>query len=160
MVDLKSIPEALEYVEGFSRVDWDRCRTVHQHNSSPGGSRRGMDGVALQWIGILRDELGGSYRLSESDDYVLLSEYNDEQVKYLLGVTAKAHSIIFVNLGHLAANEVGHGTFSSSFPTWTITITTLPTFSVALTFRRPGGSISILDTGISRCQTVVRRMRR
>ena len=103
MIDLKSIPQALEYVEGFSRVDWDRVAQVIDTTVPEEEQGEAWDGVALQWVGILRDELGGSYRLSESEDYILLSEYNDEQVKYLLRVTAKAHSIISVNLGHLAA---------------------------------------------------------
>src|SRR5687767_11516380 len=106
-IDLKSIPDALEYVEGFSRVHWDRVAKVVNATAPEGEPGETWGGVALQWVGILRDELGGSYRISESDDYVLLSEYNAEQVKYLLGVTAKAHSIILVNLGHLAATGGG-----------------------------------------------------
>ena len=107
MADLKSIPDALEYVEGFSRVDWDRVAQLINTTIPEEEQGVAWDGAALQWVGILRDELGGSYRISESDNYILLSEYSDEQVKYLLGVTAKAHSIIFVNLGNLAATGGG-----------------------------------------------------
>jgi hypothetical protein len=102
-IELKSIPDALEYGEGFSRVDWDRVAPFVKARAPEEDLDEAWDEVAMQWVGMLRDELGGSYRISESDDYILLSEYNDEQVKYLLGVTAKAHSIILVNLGHLAA---------------------------------------------------------
>jgi hypothetical protein len=34
-IDLKSIPEALEYVEGFSRVDWNRVARVEEIGCEP-----------------------------------------------------------------------------------------------------------------------------
>jgi hypothetical protein len=107
VVDLKAIPGAFEYTEGFSRPDWDRIADVVNATPPESGIGEAWDAVALQWVGVLRDELGGSYRISESDDYILLSEYDDDQVKFLLRVTAKAHSIILLNLGHLAASSGG-----------------------------------------------------
>jgi hypothetical protein len=107
MVDLKAIPDALEYVEGFSRVEWDRVAKLVNTTVPTEEIGATWDAVALQWVGVIRDELGGSYRISESDDYILLSEYNDDQVKFLLRVTANAHSIILANLGPHAATGGG-----------------------------------------------------
>jgi hypothetical protein len=107
VLDLKSIPGALEYIEGFSRPDWDRVAQVVHATVPESELVDAWDALVIQWVGVLRDELGGGYRISESDHYILLSEYNDEQVKFLLGVTANAHSIILLNLGHLAASDEG-----------------------------------------------------
>ena len=106
-VELNSIGGALEEAEGFTRVNWDLVWEAVKRTVPDEDYQGTWDSLALQWVEILRDELGGNYRVSESDDYILLSEYGDEQVAYLLRVTAKAHSIILVNLGRLAAESGG-----------------------------------------------------
>jgi hypothetical protein len=104
VVDLRAIPDALENVDGFSRVEWDRVANVINTAVAQEENDHAWDAVALQWVALIRDELGGNYRISESEHYILLSEYNDDQVKFLLRVAAKAHSIILLNLGDLAVS--------------------------------------------------------
>ena len=76
-MELNSIGGALEEVEGFTRVNWDVAWETVKRTVPEEEYRAAWDSLALQWVGILRDELGGKYRVSESDDYILLSEYGD-----------------------------------------------------------------------------------
>jgi hypothetical protein len=58
--------------------------------------------AALQWVCLLRAELGGGYWIQQGKNAILLSSLAPEKVKRLLKLSSSAYKEITYNLAHLA----------------------------------------------------------
>lgn len=78
LVDLSLVEGAYFLQEGFSRPNWTTIRETVARTISPENVADAWTEVALQWIMQLGEELGGSYQVGQSEEFILLSELDSE----------------------------------------------------------------------------------
>src|SRR5690349_18331801 len=61
LLDLRTIPGAFEWCEGFSRPNWKVISETIQQNVSPIERSEAWTEVAIQWAHCIRADLGGLF---------------------------------------------------------------------------------------------------
>jgi hypothetical protein len=100
LIDLEQMEGAFSFKEGFSRPDWERIGQrieALSREDRPEAWRQ----AARQWIWRLRADLGGSYGVFESPNFLLLAEFPDE-AKRLLRFCESAQDFLSDGLGEAA----------------------------------------------------------
>lgn len=100
--DLSRVPEAFFYEGGFSRPNWPLIRRLLQEQVAPDQLAFAWMAVTRQWMGRLVHDLGGEYRLDESDEFLLVSALSSENARQLLASAEKILATIESALGEAA----------------------------------------------------------
>ncbi|HXJ57560.1 MAG TPA: hypothetical protein VNU68_12945 [Verrucomicrobiae bacterium] len=94
LLDLRAIPEVFRFEEAFSRPDWKVISQKIAELVSPEDRSQAWVEVVLQWLVQLRDELGGSYHVTESSEFFLLSALDQGDTQRVLAFAERAlHAI-------------------------------------------------------------------
>lgn len=80
-VDLSTLENAFAFEEGFSRPNWNVIRRRIEETVGPEDLHQAWSEVALQWVIRLRDELGGHYHVTQSNDFILLCALGKGETK-------------------------------------------------------------------------------
>jgi len=98
LVNLELVPGALFEENGFTRVDW-KC--VHEHlvgNLSQEDHAAGWSEAECHWLHLLQGDLGGSYRVLASRNFLLLSDFPLSRRRAVLEFCERAWSFINARL--------------------------------------------------------------
>jgi hypothetical protein len=89
-LDLPEIPGAVEIIDGFPRVHWSRVRKAAEVYAKHPALDQIWTELAAQWLGIVSRQLGGDYRICESDH--LLSAQVPQAARHLLEIGDAAYN--------------------------------------------------------------------
>jgi hypothetical protein len=102
---LREIPGAMVTVEGFPRIDWLKV----QEAVLPFAGHTAVDQIwtelAAQWLGILREHLGGTYEVYEGDHVLLLCPTPAGASRRLLQIADDAHGRLGGMLGETVSRK-------------------------------------------------------
>src|SRR3954464_8250283 len=73
LIDLKTIPAAFEWCEGFSRPNWKVISETIEQNVSAIDCSEAWTEVAIQWAYHIREDLGGLFNVRRSQEFILVS---------------------------------------------------------------------------------------
>ncbi len=101
LVDLHAL-NAFSFEEGFSRPDWQLIRQTVEATVREEDWEQAWAEVALQWVAQLRDELGGNYHVTQSDDFILLCALDKHDTQGTLAFAGRALETIHAQLRDVA----------------------------------------------------------
>lgn len=101
-VDAQKIPGALDFDGAFSRARWDVIQAAIEASVEPEARGDAWDEAAAQWLQQVAVDLGGSYQLSWSERFFLITSVSSESAASLLRFAERARQMIDDNLGDMA----------------------------------------------------------
>jgi hypothetical protein len=107
ILELDKIESAFTFVEGYSRADWKVIRQAID-GVSPEDSADAWADAAVQWIQRLAADLGGGYRITCSNEFILLSALPLAESEKLLIFAERTLEHIYATLKE-ATWQWGHG---------------------------------------------------
>ncbi len=82
LIDLNQVEGAFSFEEGYSRPDWPLIsKTIRQRVTGSFDLETAWNEVARQWVWQLRSNLGGNYRVKESQRFILLTGLEDPKAE-------------------------------------------------------------------------------
>lgn len=106
--DISSIEMGYSFVEGFSRSDWQAIRKNVQSLFPKEDRHQVWHEISKQWLSQLKVDLGGSYRIRESRNFLFLSAESTRPVGTMLGYAEDALEVIQSQLNPAVRDE-SHG---------------------------------------------------
>jgi len=88
----RRIDPHLLQIEGYPRVDWDAVGPLIVENVPAEGRHAAYTAVAREWLAAVRDTLGTSYAVAESEGFLLLSSLPARTVTGLLAFLERART--------------------------------------------------------------------
>ncbi len=96
------MPEVFESAEGFTRADWTAIAKVIEESVPESDRTAAWTEAAGQWVRHLREDLGGTYGVLESNEFILLADGDNESGRRLLWFAEENVTAIRSHLGELA----------------------------------------------------------
>lgn len=98
LINLEAVPDALFEAHGLTRVNWNRVHDdlVKRHTAEEYAA--GWAEAECHWLHLLRDELGGRYRVHASRNFLLLSDFPVSRRRAVLQFCERAWDFINARL--------------------------------------------------------------
>jgi hypothetical protein len=107
IVDLSQLKGAFFHQEGYSRPDWEIIGQAIEGTPSKHLALAWTE-AAMQWVLKLRTDLGGQYRVSSAQEFILLSSLDSDASRSFLAFAEKTLEQIYIWLKDAAWQE-GNG---------------------------------------------------
>lgn len=99
--------DLMPIVDGFPRPDWNAIAEL-VHSQPEGTWEAGWEEWSKRWLDGILHQLSGSYRIKESENFLLLSAQEDRYVQLLSKFLERALRRILASLDGIASDE-GYG---------------------------------------------------
>lgn len=107
-IDLARIEGALVIEKEFPRPQWKIVRTWLEKNIAEDDLSAAWQEIAWTWLSRLREHLGGSYSVSQSTNFILLTNRDINARQFILRTSETAVQLLVHWLG-VVAEKRGHG---------------------------------------------------
>lgn len=108
MTRIPEIADHLPTLDGFCHPDWEAIRCLFEARLPESAWHDAYQEVARLWLGRLRDRLGGTYRLTETAEFMLLTAAEASQAAKMADFSERARRAILCNLEGAAVDQ-GYG---------------------------------------------------
>jgi hypothetical protein len=102
LIDTAQIPGAFKFETGFHRPDWIAIGEWINRNVHGEERQEAWNEAVLQWLELLRQDLGGDYFILQSRQTFLLSEQPRATARWLLDYASRVVDTVEENLGAIA----------------------------------------------------------
>src|SRR5688572_1291841 len=99
--------DLMPVVQGFPRPDWLAIEKIIE-SAPPSGLHDAWSDWARTWVQAIGASLDGSYRIKETDTFIVLSAQNDRYVSLLSAFMERARRRILTTLDGIASDD-GYG---------------------------------------------------
>ena len=101
-IDILQLPNAWQIVEGFPQPDWKLIGEYIRQMADPENLKEAWDKASLQWLGVLKAKRGPDYAISESSNFLLLTNKSKNNALHMLSVAEDILARIRADLKDLA----------------------------------------------------------